>query len=130
MAIPKGAADSAETIRAVILADGENVNQELIEQGYGSFREDLGGAESRAMHGALGIQIGRLAEGLGLFILPHNKNLARARSKSSMIWAQSLSDFVILSLYVERAFVVSPSRRRTGSIIWIRVFSSICSLSI
>ena len=73
MAIPKGAADSAETIRAVILADGENVNQELIEQGYGSFREDLGGAEARAMHGALGIQIGRLAEGLGLFILPDTK---------------------------------------------------------
>ena len=79
MVIPKGAADSAETIRAVILADGENVNQELIEQGYGSFREDLGGAESRAMHGALGIQIGRLAEGLGLFILPDTKTLARAR---------------------------------------------------
>ena len=102
MAIPKGAADSAETIRAVILADGENVNQELIEQGYGSFREDLGGAESRAMHGALGIQIGRLAEGLGLFILPGTKNLARPRRGRPCLTPS-------LSIYGEQVFVVSSS---------------------
>ena len=89
MVIPKGAADSAETIRAVILADGENVNQELIEQGYGSFREDLGGAEARAMHGALGIQIGPLAEGPGLFILPNTKTLARARQAGAFMILES-----------------------------------------
>jgi hypothetical protein len=41
LVIPRGAADSAEHIRAVILADGENVNRELIDQGYGQYREDL-----------------------------------------------------------------------------------------
>jgi hypothetical protein len=62
--VPKGATDSAESIRAVILANGENVNRELIDQGFGQYREDLGGAEARSMHGKLGRAIGGLAEGL------------------------------------------------------------------
>ena len=38
LVIPKGAADSAEQIRAVILANGENINRELIDQGFGETR--------------------------------------------------------------------------------------------
>ena len=34
LVIPKGAADSAEQIRAVILANGENINRELIDSGH------------------------------------------------------------------------------------------------
>jgi hypothetical protein len=64
LVIPKGAAGSAEHIRAVVLANGENINRELIDQGYGQFREDLGGPEARAMHGLVGKGIGQLAEGL------------------------------------------------------------------
>jgi hypothetical protein len=62
--VPKGATDSAESIRAVILANGENVNRDLIDQGFGRYREDLGGAEARSMHGKLGRAIGGMAEGL------------------------------------------------------------------
>jgi len=64
LVVPRGATDSSENIRAVILADGENVNRELIDQGYGEYREDLGGAEARAMKGAIGRATGSLAEGL------------------------------------------------------------------
>ena len=44
-------------------ANGENVNRELIDQGYGEYREDLGGAEARAIKGAIGPATGSLAEG-------------------------------------------------------------------
>jgi hypothetical protein len=64
LVIPKGAAAAAEQIRAVVLADGENVNRELIDRGYGEYREDLGGAEARAMHGVVGRHLGSMAEGL------------------------------------------------------------------
>jgi hypothetical protein len=64
LVVPRGATDSAEQIRAVILANGENLNRELVDQGYGQYREDLGGSEARAMHGAIGKLTGGLAEGL------------------------------------------------------------------
>jgi hypothetical protein len=64
LVIPKGVATAAEQIRAVVLADGENVNRELIDRGYGEYREDLGGAEARAMHGVVGRHLGSMAEGL------------------------------------------------------------------
>jgi hypothetical protein len=64
LVIPKGAAASSEQIRAVVLANGENVNRELIDRGYGEYREDLGGAEARAMHGVVGRHLGSMAEGL------------------------------------------------------------------
>ena len=64
LVVPRGATDSAEQIRAVILANGENLNRELVDQGYGQYREDLGGSEARAMHGAIGKATGALAEGL------------------------------------------------------------------
>ena len=62
--VPRGAADSSEQIRAVVPADGENVNRELIDEGYGRYREDLGGAEARAMQGHLGKAMGTAAEAL------------------------------------------------------------------
>lgn len=34
--IPEGAADSATDVRAVVLAGNENINCQLIEQGYGA----------------------------------------------------------------------------------------------
>jgi len=39
LVIPRGAAQSSELIRAVVLANGENVNRELIDQGYGEYQE-------------------------------------------------------------------------------------------
>ena len=38
LVIPKGAAQSSELIRAVILANGENINRELIDQGFGQYQ--------------------------------------------------------------------------------------------
>jgi len=64
LVVHRGATDSAEQIRAVILANGENLNRELVDQGYGQYREDLGGSEARPMHGAIGKLTGGLAEGL------------------------------------------------------------------
>jgi hypothetical protein len=60
--IPRGAAESSEDIRAVISAGGDNINRELIQRGYGRFREDLGGAEEQAMHGRAGRLFGKYAE--------------------------------------------------------------------
>lgn len=51
-------------ISAVILADDVNINRQLISQGYGRFREDLGGAEQQAMHGRLGRLFGKYTEEL------------------------------------------------------------------
>jgi hypothetical protein len=90
--VPKGASSNSESIQAVILAGGHNVNQDLISQGYGQYREDLGGSESRAMHSILGRTAGSIAEGLafqgdsrplrpGVFILKDTKTLARTRRR-------------------------------------------------
>lgn len=58
---PRGAAQNSTEIRAVIEAGSENINRQLIQQGYGTFREDLGGAEEQAMHGRFGHLMGRYA---------------------------------------------------------------------
>jgi hypothetical protein len=54
----------SQDIRAVITTDGTNINRELIEQGYGVFRSDLGGAEQQAMHGRMGRLFGKYTEEL------------------------------------------------------------------
>jgi hypothetical protein len=64
LTVPKGAAENSERISAVVDVGGTNLNRELIDQGYGRYREDLGGAEARAMHGILGRTAGRVAEAL------------------------------------------------------------------
>src|SRR5271157_4401104 len=38
------------------------MNRELINQGYGVFRSDLGGAEQQAMHGRIGQLFGKYTE--------------------------------------------------------------------
>jgi hypothetical protein len=59
-----GAPEHSEDMRSVIEADGEIINQSLIDHGFGIYREDLGGAESQAMHGFFGRAVGKLAESL------------------------------------------------------------------
>jgi hypothetical protein len=49
LTVARGAADNSQHARAVFEADGVNINRELIDQGYGRFRKDLGGAEEQAM---------------------------------------------------------------------------------
>jgi hypothetical protein len=46
------------------MSGSTNVNQALIDQGYGQFREDLGGAEQQAMYGTAARAFGRFAEGM------------------------------------------------------------------
>jgi hypothetical protein len=48
LTVARGAADNSQSVRAVIEAGGANINRELIDQGYGRFRKDLGGAEEQA----------------------------------------------------------------------------------
>ena len=62
MTIPQGAAENAETIRAVVETDDGNINRQLIDKGYGRFRKDLGGAEQQAMFGRLARILGKYAE--------------------------------------------------------------------
>lgn len=62
LVVPRGAADNSSDIRAVIMADNLNVNRAMIEQGYGRFRQDLGGAEEQAMHGWFGRLFGKYTE--------------------------------------------------------------------
>lgn len=59
-----GAPEHSEDMRAVVEADGEIINQSLIDNGIGVYREDLGGAESQAMYGFAGRAIGKLSESL------------------------------------------------------------------
>ena len=49
LTVARGAADNSQSVRAVIEAGGANINRELIDQGYGRFRKDLGGAEEQAI---------------------------------------------------------------------------------
>jgi len=44
------------------MADDVNINRALINQGYGVFRTDLGGAEQQAMHGRIGQLFGKYTE--------------------------------------------------------------------
>ncbi len=60
--IPRGAAESSSEIRAVISAGGNNINRELIQKGYGKFREELGGAEEQALYGKAGKLFGKYSE--------------------------------------------------------------------
>ena len=64
LTVGRGAADNSQNVRAVIEAGGININRELIEQGYGRFRKDLGGAEEQAMHGGVARVLGSYAEAL------------------------------------------------------------------
>jgi len=41
LTVARGAADNSQRVRAVIEADGVNINRELIDQGFGRFRKDL-----------------------------------------------------------------------------------------
>ena len=43
---------------------GVSLNRELIDQGYGRFRKDLGGAEEQAMHGSVARALGSYAEAI------------------------------------------------------------------
>jgi hypothetical protein len=46
----------------VVETDDGNINQQLIDKGYGRFRKDLGGAEQQAMFGRLARTLGKYAE--------------------------------------------------------------------
>ncbi|MGA7524469.1 MAG: hypothetical protein WBW84_18595 [Acidobacteriaceae bacterium] len=47
LTVPQGAAENATESRAVISANGENINRALIEQGYGAFRPSWAEPKSR-----------------------------------------------------------------------------------
>jgi hypothetical protein len=49
LTVARGAADNSQHVRAVIEAGGVNINRELIDQGFGRFRKDLGGAEEETL---------------------------------------------------------------------------------
>ena len=49
LTVARGAADNSQSVRAVFESGGVNINRELIDQGYGRFRKDLGGAEEQAL---------------------------------------------------------------------------------
>ena len=49
LTVARGAADNSQSVRAVIEAGGSIINRELIDQGFGRFRKDLGGAEEQAI---------------------------------------------------------------------------------
>jgi hypothetical protein len=51
LTVGRGAAENSQQVRAVIEADGVNINRDLIDRGFGRFRKDLRGPEEQAMHG-------------------------------------------------------------------------------
>jgi hypothetical protein len=62
LTVARAAAENSQNVRAVISAGDVNVNRALIDQGYGRFRRDLGGAEEQDMHGAVARALGTYAE--------------------------------------------------------------------
>jgi hypothetical protein len=64
LTVPLGSSEHAEDIRAVVDANGRNVNQDLLESGLAIFRKDRGGAEAGAMFSNFGRAIGSLGESL------------------------------------------------------------------
>jgi hypothetical protein len=64
LTVQAGSAENAERVRAVVETGDINVNQALIAEGLARYRKDQGGAETRAMHGALGNLVGSLSESL------------------------------------------------------------------
>jgi hypothetical protein len=64
LTVGRGAADNSENVRAVFEVDGFNINRALIDQGFGRFRKDLGGAEEQAMHGKVAQALGKYAEAI------------------------------------------------------------------
>ena len=88
LVIPKGAAQSSELIRAVILANGENINRELIDQGFGQTRSLRPAAHQEphapaqgprtlpAIHAWLSCSFSLTRTGSkGLSVLPYRKTL-------------------------------------------------------
>lgn len=62
--VPSGALESQENISAVFDSSGTNLNKELMLEGLGQYRKDLGGPESQAMFGSLTRLAGNIAENL------------------------------------------------------------------
>lgn len=60
--VPKGAVGHSQVVRAVLEVNGQNLNQELIDQGLGQFRKDLSGPEVQAMYTPAEQMLGRFAE--------------------------------------------------------------------
>jgi very-short-patch-repair endonuclease/endonuclease YncB( thermonuclease family) len=68
--IPFGAIDDSEHISAVITADGENINKELIDRGYAQYNKKYGGAEAKELFSTASKVLGSVAERLS-FDLPN-----------------------------------------------------------
>jgi very-short-patch-repair endonuclease len=67
--VPFGAVENSEHISAVIRADGENINKELIDKGYAQYNKKYGGAEAKDLFGTASKILGTYAETLA-FDLP------------------------------------------------------------
>ncbi len=107
--VPRGAADSSADISAVISADDRNVNRELINQGYGAFRTDLGGAEQQAMHGRLGQLFGKYTE--ELFFDGDQGRLNPMRYVANPFATKYAQERTALSQYTQQQAVGTRMRR-------------------
>ena len=107
--VPRGAADSAQDIRAVISADDVNINRELIDRGYGRFRSDLGGAEEQAMHGRMGRLFGKYTE--EMFFEGDQSALNPMRYLPTPFHTKFAQERTALSQYIQQEAVGTRMRR-------------------
>jgi hypothetical protein len=96
-------------IRAVISADGTNINRELIHQGYGVFRQDLGGAEEQAMHGRLGRLFGKYSE--EMFFEGDQSAFNPMRYIPTPIHTKLAQERTALSQYIQQEAIGTRMRR-------------------
>jgi hypothetical protein len=107
--VPRGSAGSEEDIQAVISADGDNINRELINRGYGVFRTDLGGAEQQAMHGIFGKALGKYSE--AVFFQGDQNPLNPMRYVPTQFHAKVAQQRTVLEQYIQQEAVGTRMRR-------------------
>jgi hypothetical protein len=99
----------SQDIQAVITTDGANINRGLIEQGYGVFRSDLGGAEQQAMHGRMGRLFGKYTE--ELFFEGDQSALNPMRYLPTPFHTKYAQERTALSQYIQQEAVGTRMRR-------------------
>ena len=106
---PEGAAQSSELIRAVILANGENINRELIDQGFGQTRSLRPAAHQEphacaqgprthpAIHAWLSCSFSLTRTGSkGLSVLPYREDPDALSRSGGLFWNRSVSIFLFI----------------------------------
>jgi len=86
-----------------------NINRSMVEQGYATFRQELGGAEEQAMHGRFGRLMGKYSE--EMFFEGDQSVLNPMRYIPSPFHTKFAQQRTALSQYIQQEAVGTRMRR-------------------